>query len=95
MGAMPDHQAPPIFDEKTVQAIADAAEADARSVWKRLAGGEVRGRVAARIDREIASRLAGAGRAGPEAAGPHSAGKVVATPAETEAPDGTVSRANP
>jgi hypothetical protein len=44
-------------DEATVVAIAAEAEADPRTVWKRLAGGRVRGRVAARIDRAIAARL--------------------------------------
>jgi hypothetical protein len=44
-----------LFDEKTVAAIAEAAEANERSVWKRLGGGKVRGRVQARIDRAIAS----------------------------------------
>lgn len=48
----------PVFDEKTVAKIAAAAEADERSVWKRLAGGEVRGRVQARIDRAIAEARA-------------------------------------
>jgi hypothetical protein len=43
----------PGFDDKTVAKIAAAAEADERSVWKRLAGGAVRGRVQARIDRAI------------------------------------------
>ena len=45
------------IDEDTVAAIAAEAEVDVRSVWKRLAGGKVRGRVGARIDRVIAARL--------------------------------------
>jgi hypothetical protein len=45
-------------DEETVAAIAAEAEVDARSVWKRLAGGKVRGRAGARIDRVIAARFA-------------------------------------
>jgi hypothetical protein len=45
-------------NENTVNEIAAEAEADPRSVWKRLAGGKVRGRVAARIDRAIAARVA-------------------------------------
>jgi hypothetical protein len=45
------------IDEETVAAIAAEAEVDARSVWKRLAGGKVRGRAGARIDRVIAERL--------------------------------------
>jgi hypothetical protein len=48
----------PGFDDKTVARIAAAAEADERSVWKRLAGGVVRGRVQARIDRAIAEARA-------------------------------------
>ncbi len=48
----------PVFDERTVARIAAVAEADERSVWKRLAGGEVRGRVQARIDRAIAEARA-------------------------------------
>ena len=46
------------IDEATVAAIATDAEADPRSVWKRLAGGKVRGRVGARIDRAIAAHRA-------------------------------------
>ena len=45
----------PVFDEQAVGEIADRAEANPRTVWKRLAGGKVRGRVALRIDREIAA----------------------------------------
>ena len=51
-----------VFDEQAIAEIAREAEADPRSVWKRLAGGEVRGRVQARIDRAIVSvrgRLSG------------------------------------
>jgi hypothetical protein len=48
----------PGIDEAVVAAIAAEAEADPRSVWKRLAGGKVRGRVGARIDRAIAAYLA-------------------------------------
>jgi len=48
----------PGIDEAVVAAIAAEAEADPRSVWKRLAGGKVRGRVGVRIDRAIAAHLA-------------------------------------
>jgi hypothetical protein len=53
----------PQWDERTVATIAATAEADERSVWKRLAGGEVRGRVQARIDRAIAEARAQMGGA--------------------------------
>jgi hypothetical protein len=46
------------IDEATVAGIAAEAEADPRSVWKRLAGGKVRGRVGVRIDRAIAAHIA-------------------------------------
>jgi hypothetical protein len=52
-----------VFDEEIVNKIAQRAEANPRSVWKRLAGGTVRGRVQARIDREIASARANASTA--------------------------------
>jgi hypothetical protein len=48
-----------MLDDKTIARIADVAEASERSVWKRLAGGRVRGRVQGRIDRAIASVLTG------------------------------------
>lgn len=38
-----------------VQRIADEANASTHSVWKRLAGAEVRGKVAVRIDAAIAA----------------------------------------
>ena len=38
-----------------VQAIADAACASTHSVWKRIAGAPVRGKVATRIDEAIAA----------------------------------------
>jgi hypothetical protein len=43
--------------DELVKEIADAASADTRSVWKRLAGGELRPKVQHRIDREIAARM--------------------------------------
>jgi hypothetical protein len=50
--------------EETVAAIAAEADVDARSVWKRLAGGKIRGRAGARIDRVIAARFAAQSAAG-------------------------------
>jgi hypothetical protein len=55
----------PEWDEAAVAKIAAAAEADERSVWKRLAGGEVRGRVQVRIDRAIAEARAQMAEANP------------------------------
>ena len=49
-----------VLNERTVAKIADAAEASERSVWKRLAGGRVRGLVQGRIDRAIAAARADA-----------------------------------
>jgi hypothetical protein len=46
-----------VLDDKTIAKIADLAEASDRSVWKRLAGGRIRGRVQGRIDRAIAAVL--------------------------------------
>ena len=45
------------FDDDAVREIAEQAGADERSVWKRLAGGIVRGRVAKRIDAAISLYL--------------------------------------
>lgn len=45
------------LDDQLVKAIADAAEADTRSVLRRLLGLKVKGFVSARIDREIAARI--------------------------------------
>ena len=49
------HGAP--IDDDLVAEIARAAEADTRTVIRRLANLYVRGKVAARVDREIAKRL--------------------------------------
>jgi hypothetical protein len=43
--------------DRLVREIAAEASADIRSVWKRLAGGELRPKVQERIDRALASRL--------------------------------------
>lgn len=48
-----------LISDAVVKEIADAASADTRSVWKRLAGGTLRRRVQDRIDREIAARILG------------------------------------
>lgn len=45
------------FTDEVVKEIAEAASADVRSVWKRLAGGTLRPKVQARIDRGIAARV--------------------------------------
>lgn len=45
--------------DEDVRQIARRALADERTVWKRLAGGQVRGRVGERIDREIAAYRTG------------------------------------
>jgi hypothetical protein len=60
-----------VLDDKTIAKIADVAEASDRSVWKRLAGGRIRGRVQGRIDRAIASVLSDGWRKGDDAAGPN------------------------
>jgi hypothetical protein len=41
------------IEEGAVREIAARADADERTVWKRIAGGDVRGRVARRIDAAI------------------------------------------
>jgi len=41
--------------ERTVAAVADEADADVRSVWKRLAGGRLRPKTERRVDRALAS----------------------------------------
>jgi hypothetical protein len=46
-------QCAPSISDRTVQAIADRADVDPRSVVRRLAGLPVRGRTGARIDRVI------------------------------------------
>jgi hypothetical protein len=46
------------FDDDLIDQIAEDAFADPRSVWKRLAGGRLRGRsLEARVDRAIAARM--------------------------------------
>ena len=59
-----------LVDDETVARIAEAAEATPRSVWKRLAGGRIRGRVQARIDRAIAEARAVAGSSAPAPSAP-------------------------
>jgi hypothetical protein len=44
------------IDDQVVEDIARAADVDTRSVIRRLAGLPVRGRVGARVDRELALR---------------------------------------
>ena len=41
--------------DEDVRQIADEAHASAQSVWKRLAGGAVKGKVSGRIDQAIAA----------------------------------------
>jgi hypothetical protein len=65
-----------LVDDETVARIAEASEATPRSVWKRLAGGRIRGRVQARIDRAIAEARAVAGSSTP----------APSTPADTKPP---------
>jgi len=47
----------PELTDAIVNAIAEDAAAHARSVWKRLAGGRLRGRVEQRVDRAIERHL--------------------------------------
>jgi hypothetical protein len=49
-----EHDARAAPDEAAVARIAEAASADVRSVWKRLAGGTLKKKVQARVDAAIA-----------------------------------------
>ena len=56
-----------LISRDSVAKVAELAECDERSVWKRLAGGYVRPKVRDRIDRAIA-RIAAESGTPPEAA---------------------------
>jgi hypothetical protein len=51
------HDTKRVIDDSEVDRIAELASADARSVWKRLAGGKLKPKVQSRIDAAIAAVL--------------------------------------